>query len=141
MASEQEMLAEIKGTTLRVYLYLAKKGEASPREVQRALKMKSPSTAFYHLEKLLRLGVVEKKPGGVYVLSSRVRAFPLDLYLNLLGLQLPRWIPYALFFTIATIVYAVLTYPKVNLLAVLLGGLAALFFWYESWRILRRKII
>ena len=41
--------AELKGNTLRVYIYALKKRRVGVREVQRALLMSKPSLAQYHL--------------------------------------------------------------------------------------------
>ncbi|RLE50637.1 MAG: hypothetical protein DRJ31_00350 [Candidatus Methanomethylicota archaeon] len=134
---EDRLLAELKGTTLRVYLLLASRGEVSPREVQRALRMKSPSTAFYHLDKLVNLGIAEKLPGGVYVISKRVSIGPLALYANILGLQIPRLVPYAIFFTILCTGFLLFFQPPIGYLASLVAGLSAAIFWVESLLIMR----
>ncbi|HYB84738.1 MAG TPA: hypothetical protein VED86_05360, partial [archaeon] len=48
----------IRGNTTRVYLFVLKNGPCELREVQRALKLSTPSLAFYHLSRLVQSGVV-----------------------------------------------------------------------------------
>ena len=43
---------EIRGNTLKVYLYLLKHGPSELREIQRSLNLSSASLASYHLGKL-----------------------------------------------------------------------------------------
>jgi len=58
----------LKGTTLRVYRYLYRAGAPTGiHNVQRALKLSSPSVAEYHIKKLLRAGLVQEKDGGYSV--------------------------------------------------------------------------
>jgi DNA-binding transcriptional ArsR family regulator len=62
----------LKGTTLRVYKYLFKIGRpASVRDVQRALGLSSPSVAEYHLDKLLRAGMIISNVDG-YLVERRM---------------------------------------------------------------------
>ncbi len=57
----------VGGTALKIYAYLLRHGPAGPREVARALGLRSPSLAYYHLRRLEELGLVRKLPGGEYV--------------------------------------------------------------------------
>jgi DNA-binding transcriptional ArsR family regulator len=67
-AVESVLEKEVAGeyTTFRVYLYVFKRGEASPRQVHQKLGLSSPSLALHHLEKLRRLGLVSKDEHGKY---------------------------------------------------------------------------
>ena len=57
--------ASLKGTTYRVYRYMYRAGKpVRVNDVQRDLKLSSPSVAQYHLKKLLRLGLVKEVPEG-----------------------------------------------------------------------------
>ena len=52
---------ELEGTTLNVYAYLVKEGNpVGPREVMRAANLSSPSVAYWHLQKLEALGLLDK---------------------------------------------------------------------------------
>ena len=58
----------LKGTTLRVYRFIFKEGNpVRIYEIQRALKMSSPSLAQYHVSKLLRAGLVKESENGYTV--------------------------------------------------------------------------
>jgi predicted DNA-binding transcriptional regulator len=55
----------LKGTTLAVYRFIFRRGEAvGPHEIQRGLGLSSPSVASYHLEKLLRAGLIREVDHG-----------------------------------------------------------------------------
>ena len=62
--------AELKGNTLRVYVYALKKRKVGVREVQRALLMSNPSLAQYHLNKLKDLGLVSENNGEYEVVGE-----------------------------------------------------------------------
>jgi len=58
----------LKGTTLKVYRFLLKSGKpVGVREVQRALRLSSPSLAAYHLSKLEEAGLLRREKGNYSV--------------------------------------------------------------------------
>jgi hypothetical protein len=58
----------LKGTTLRVYKFIFKEGNpVRNNEVQRALRLSSPSLAQYHISKLLRAGLIKESENGYTV--------------------------------------------------------------------------
>jgi hypothetical protein len=64
---------ELEGTTLNVYAYLVKEGNpVGPREVMRAANLSSPSVAYWHLQKLEALGLLDKNKYGEYVVKERI---------------------------------------------------------------------
>ena len=130
----------LRGKTLTVYLYLLKHGKASGvREIQKSLGFSSPSVAFHHLDKLVELGVVEKDQYDRYVLAKKVDTGILHSFVSVAGLTLPRLGFYAAFFTTIAVAYLLLDRGALDLYAVVgtVGG--ALVFWYETWRVWRRK--
>jgi len=130
--------AELKGNTLRVYVYALKKRKVGVREVQRALLMSNPSLAQYHLNKLKELGLVSEN-NGEYEVSSEVKVDVMRDFLRVGTLIVPRFIFYAAFFSVIAgyLTYVALPYfgvvPIVEWFA---GGLivAAAAFWYEAFR-------
>jgi len=74
--------AKLRGRTLLVYWFLLRSPRLSVgvREVQRALGFSSPSVAAHHLEKLVSLGLVEKRVTGEYVLRREVKVVVLRLF-------------------------------------------------------------
>ena len=72
---EEKFESSLKGNTLRVYWMMLKSGidtAVGVRQVQRTLGFSSPTLAAYHLDKLVELGLVEKKHGE-YHLERRVK--------------------------------------------------------------------
>jgi hypothetical protein len=66
--AESVLEREVGGeyTTFKVYLYVIRTGDVSPREVYHKLGMSSPSLALHHLEKLEKLGLVSRDEHGKY---------------------------------------------------------------------------
>jgi len=139
---KKEKTKVLTGTTLRVYITLLKtKRPMGPREIQRLLGMKSPSTAAYHLNKLVDMGFVEKVKGGNFKAIENPDALPLTLYSIVAGQMIPRTLPYALMFTSMLLAYLILKYPDYDLYATTFGLIGVIAFWIEtirSWLLLRR---
>jgi len=135
--------SELRGSTLRVYWYLFKKGEGvGVREVQRALGMSSPSTALHHLDKLRRLGLIEKDSFGQYVMLKEVKVGVLRFFTKLGTLVLPRYLFYAAFFSTSLLIYLYregFTGSVHNVMALIFGLSGAVVCWYETARIWRER--
>mgnify|MGYP001587679467 CR=1 FL=1 len=107
--SSEDVEDILKGLTLRVYHYVLKnKKETGIREVQRALKLSSPTLAVYHLEKLEQAGLIKKGATG-YVVD---RVYLRNL-VRLRRLLVPRYFFFALFFSLAVVVELVVFRPVV----------------------------
>ena len=142
---QERVESELRGSTLRVYWYLFKKGEGvGVREVQRALGMASPSTALHHLEKLKELGLIEKDRYGQYVMLKDVRVGALRSFTRLGTLILPRYTFYAAFFSTSLLVYVLregFAGSVHNVMALVFGLSAAAVSWYETARIWLERFI
>lgn len=139
-ASRERVDYELRGKTLTVYLYLLKHGKAvGVREVQKELGFSSPSVAFHHLDKLIGLGVVEKDEYDRYLLARKVDSGILHSFVSIAGLNLPRLGFYAAFFTTIAVAYFAVNQSALDLYALIgtVGGAAI--FWYEAWRVWKRK--
>lgn len=139
-SSREKVEYALRGKTLTVYLYILKHGKAvGVREVQKSLGFSSPSVAFHHLDKLVELGVVEKDEYERYVLAKKVDTGILSSFVSIGGLTLPRLGFYAAFFTTIVAAYISANRGSLDLYALIgtLGGAAV--FWYEAWRVWRRK--
>ena len=139
---EEKLAAELKGNTLRVYWYLLKSGGSSVgvRETQRALSFSSPQLAAYHLDKLVELGLVERKRGE-YFLAKTVKVGVLKQFMKFGGFLIPRYVFYAATFTTLLILYLskfeqVNFYSVFALMALVLG---AVIFWCETVTAWRQK--
>ncbi|MDG6222092.1 MAG: winged helix-turn-helix domain-containing protein [Candidatus Bathyarchaeota archaeon] len=99
----------LSGTTLKIYLFLIKKGRpVGVREVQRALKLSSASVAVYHLNKLEEAEFVQKEKGNYttckVMLKDKVRV---SHYL------IPRYFFYAIFTALILIIELAFFKPAV----------------------------
>lgn len=87
---------ELEGTTLNIYAYLIKEGKpVGPREVMRANSLNSPSTAYWHLQKLEGLGLLAKNDYGEYIVKEKVSV---SGHLWIGRTLMPRLIFYSFFF-------------------------------------------
>jgi hypothetical protein len=86
----------LQGNTLRVYWAMLQdsKGSVGPRDIQRKLGFSSPNLAFYHLDKLVELGLAEKKLGE-YFLLDKVNVGVFKQFMKIGRYILPRQILYA----------------------------------------------
>jgi predicted DNA-binding transcriptional regulator len=103
--------AELKGNTLRVYVYTLKNRKVGVRQVQRALMMSNPSLAQYHLNKLKELGLVAEN-NGEYEVLNEVNVSVMKDFLRVGTLLVPRFVFYAVLFTVFA---AYLTYASYQL--------------------------
>lgn len=132
----------IKGTTLEIYYYiLRKKSSVGVREVQRELSLSSPSVASYHLEKLVELNVITKSATGNYEIRQKLDIGTLNQFILIGNYTLPRFLFYAVFFTVISIGYILLFFNlplTTSKLFVLIFSFGSTFiFWFEtvkSWK-------
>jgi len=141
---EEELDAELKGNTLRVYLHVLKSpGKVGAREVQRALGFSSPTLAVHHLDKLTELGLVEKRDGE-YSLARLVKVGVLKQFIVVSSFMLPRHFFYASMFSTLLILYvaSLLCFEKASLssiFALAFGIIGMVVSWYETIRVWREK--
>jgi hypothetical protein len=137
---EERIEYELRGKTLQVYLYILRTGGAvGVREVQKELGFSSPSVAFHHLDKLINLGILEKDQYDRYVIAKKVDAGILQAFVSVGGLQLPRLGFYAAFFSTLTVAYLLTSLGILNLYALIVSVGGSAVFWYEAWRVWRKK--
>jgi len=146
LTSRDERAISISGTTLKVYVYMLKAGRpVGVREVQRALGFKSPSTALYHISKLVDHGLAVKEGDGYRAISTSSIS-TLVMFKRLGRLMVPRLFFYAIFFTISTILFsitALLTntlFSFSGLFALIMCILASAFMWIETIRLWKRGL-
>ncbi|MHA1616645.1 MAG: ArsR family transcriptional regulator [Candidatus Njordarchaeales archaeon] len=91
MSSSEDIL---RGNTLRIYLYMLRKREpVGVREIMRALGLRNPSLAHYHLNKLVQAGYV-KQQGSKYILVKQVKIGILKQIMIIQGILFPRFALY-----------------------------------------------
>jgi predicted DNA-binding transcriptional regulator len=105
--SSQRLDDSLKGTTLRVYRYMLKNGKPlGITDIQKALGLSSPSVAQYHIQKLLRLGLVrEEQPG--YVVDKVV----FENVIRIRRVSIPIQTAYVAFFGAALFILLVFLRP------------------------------
>jgi predicted DNA-binding transcriptional regulator len=135
---------ELKGKTLLVYWHLLKTPTTGVgvREIQRTLHFSSPSIAAHHLEKLMTLGLVDKKGTGEYYLTQEVKIGLLRFFTRLGRFLIPRYLFYSIFFSTMLTVYAIFyghTGSIHNLVALVFGASASIILWFETIRLWREK--
>lgn len=137
------MLSELTGNTLYVYWYLFKKKQnpTGVREVQRALGFSSSSSADYHLQKLMEMGLIDKDTFGNYRIKKAVKVGVMNSFLFVGGLAFPKHLLYSIS-TSAMIVLFLLLFVEVLspivFAALSPGILAAAIFWYETLIVWKR---
>jgi DNA-binding transcriptional ArsR family regulator len=132
--------AELRGRTLRAYLFILKSPKSiGVRELQRALGLSSPSVAYHHLDKLTRMGLVEKDQYGEYFSVKNVNVNVLQAFTQIGRLLVPRFIFYAVFFTTLLLGYILVFLNNLNSFAVAFGLFASLFAWYETYRTWKKR--
>ncbi len=140
--SKENVAAELKGNTLRMYCYLVQcsGNNAGPRQIQRELGFKSPALASYHLDKLLDLGLV-KKNQGEYQLTEVVEVGVLKQFMKVGSFMIPRYITYA---TMISVLFGffLTQFQDINFYSIfglIFGGLSTGIFWYETFRVWQTK--
>jgi len=105
--SQDDMEALLKGTTWKVYKYVLENGPTGLREIQKSLRLSTPSLALYHLNKLEEEGIIKKDEQGYtatkILLRNRVKV---KRWL------VPRYFFYSLFMIAAIIVQASIFRPR-----------------------------
>ena len=132
--------SELRGRTLRAYLFMLKNAKpVGVRELQRALGLSSPSVAYHHLDKLIRMGLIEKDQYGEYALVKSASVDVLQAFTQVGKLFVPRFTFYAVFFTTLFVGYLVIFIGNPNLFAIAFGLFACLFAWYETIRTWKKR--
>lgn len=110
------------------------------RETQRELGFSSPALAVYHLDKLVDLGLVEKKYGE-YRLLRKVDVGILRQFIRLGTFILPRYTLYAMLFSTLLIFYStqVRVFNFYSVFALVFGVLGTGIMWYEALRTWQRR--
>ena len=130
--------AQLKGNTLRVYVYALKKDHVGVREVQRALGLSNPSLAQYHLNKLRELGLL-REDNGEYEVMGEVKVDVMRDFLRIGSSLIPRFVFYAVFFTTVVAYMGWITATDYSGVPIAWWFIALLafacgVFWFESIR-------
>jgi DNA-binding transcriptional ArsR family regulator len=130
---------EIRGNTLKVYLYLLKHGPSELREVQRALDLSSASLASYHLGKLDEAGYVSQDETGKYFAVKDASTKVLEGYSKVGSAVVPQLFFFSLLFTILIVFFSIeFFFGSGFTIWIIIVSIAMItVFWYETvvlWR-------
>ncbi len=133
----------MESTTFKIYKYMVLHGRpVGVRELQRKLKLSSPSLVSYHLSKLEKMGLVSKRSDNKYVVKKLVRIDTLAFFIKMGRISLPRFLFYSVFFTGMLLVYVFVYYPHVLTESYIVGFIialaAAIICWYETFQFLMK---
>jgi len=131
---------EIRGNTLKVYLFLLKHGPSELREIQRGLDLSSASLASYHLGKLEEANYVKQDEQGKYFAVKDASVKVLEGYSKVGSAIVPQLFFFSLLFTIlaAFFSYEALYGSGFTLYLVLVSSAMVAVFWYETLILWRR---
>jgi len=139
---EMPVSDEIRGNTLRVFVYLVKNGPSELREVQRGIGLSTPSLASYHLGKLVASGYARQDEIGKYLATGESSTKILEGYSKIGSTIVPQLFFFTVLFTILTAFFSFETLYSLGysdyLVAVSAGMVAAL--WYETLRLWRKLV-
>ena len=132
--------SDIRGNTLRVYVYLLRSGASELRDVQRALDLSTPSLASYHLGRLVEAGYATQDEHGRYLVVQGATNAILDGYTKLGGVVVPQLLFFSVLFSalIGFFAFMSLSYASYVPLLVAVSAAMVVVFWYETARLWRR---
>jgi hypothetical protein len=145
-APERDPRFSLRGNTLRVYMHILRSSNGNSsiwvREIQKELRLSSPTLAKYHLEKLAGMGLLMQNGDASYSLLKKVRVDVLQPFIWLGSYIIPRLFTYAVMISILFTFIVVSVIPSGNLkeldfFAIVLGGGSLFALWFEtllSWR-------
>lgn len=82
----------LQGKALKIYWYLLTHRRAGVRRIQRALKISSPGTVSYQIEKLMDAGIITKnQKDGKYYVKKEVKKGILGFYFHIGIFMIPRF--------------------------------------------------
>jgi len=121
----------VTGTALRIYLALLSSSKPlGVRELQEVVKLRSPSTVKYHLDRLRSYSLVRQLPDGKYEAVKSDDPL-LSIYFFLRNSPIPRLIPASFAFTVFLVTYMLL-YGSVDPVVLVATLLFAGYVMYEG---------
>jgi hypothetical protein len=134
---------EIRGNTLKVYMYLLKHGQSELRDVQRGLNLSSGSLASYHLGKLVEAGYAKQDEYGRYSAVKEASERILEGYSRIGPAIVPQFFFFSLLFTILVVFFSIETWIGFPFVPYLIGVSIAMLvvFWFETIRLWRKLAV
>ena len=131
---------EIKGNTLRVYLYILQHGPCELKDVQGGLQFSTASLASYHLRRLIEAGYASQDGYGRYVATKDNTRQLLEGYVKVGAVVVPQLLFVSVLFTVVIVYFSYMAEASSSYVPFLLGASLALVLvvWYETARESRR---
>ncbi|MHA2427517.1 MAG: helix-turn-helix domain-containing protein [Candidatus Hermodarchaeia archaeon] len=141
---QQRYQREPDRNTLLAYWYLCSchEEEGGARAVQKALGFSSPSTAVFHLEKLVDLGLVEKRRDGQYQILRYEKFGLMKQFFKFQSWWIPKHLVYALITTaiiLIVIPFLFLLIGSLVFVALFPAILSVVIQWYEAVLVWKRR--
>ncbi len=134
---------DIRGNTLKVYLYLLKHGPSELRDIQHGLNFSSASLVSYHLGKLSEMGFAKQDAYGKYFAVKEAADKILEGYSKIGPAVVPQLFFFSLLFTILVVFFAVEIWSGASFVPYLIGVSFAMLvvFWFETIRLWRKLAV
>jgi len=131
---------EVRGNTLKTYLYLLKHGPSELREVQRVLDLSSASLASYHLGKLMEAGYAGQDETGKYFAIKDASTKVLEGYSKVGPAVVPQLFFFSVLFTILVAFFSFEFFfgSGFTLWLIIVSFAMIAVFWYETVVLLRK---
>ena len=141
MGNSNPSAPTIRGNTVRVYLFVLRNGPCELRDVQRALKLSTPSLAFYHLSRLVQAGNLKRTEDGRYIAVTDISADLLDGYVKFGRRIIPQLFFLTIMFTAILAFYFYLIWRApldLDDAVTIVYALSVIVLWYETIKVWRR---
>ena len=149
---QQKQSMSLSGTTLKVYRYLYRTGRpVGIRDIQRGIRLSSPSVAEYHVKKLLAMGIVkeeEKEDGNSSPTSSSRFLVDRRVFESMIRIRrtiIPLQIGYSVFFGTGFLLMLLPFRSRIlsggYIFALAMIACACLIFGYQAFRALQSNKI
>ncbi|MDG6899495.1 MAG: hypothetical protein JRN59_04985 [Nitrososphaerota archaeon] len=131
---------EVRGNTLRVYLYVLQHGPCELKDVQSGLGFSTASLASYHLKRLIDGGYAAQDNYGRYLASKDAAGQILEGYVKVGAVVVPQLLFVSVLFTLLVGYFSAMSYGSVSYVPLLILASLALVavVWYETARVWRR---
>ncbi|MDG7010387.1 MAG: hypothetical protein JRM71_06290 [Nitrososphaerota archaeon] len=139
-AGSPEAGPELRGNTLRVYLYILQHGPCELKDVQGGLGFSTASLASYHLGRLIDRGYASQDTYGRYLAAKDATGQILEGYVKVGTVVVPQLLFVSVLFTVLVSYFSVMTYRSASYVPLLVASSVALVavVWYETTRVWRR---
>ena len=131
---------EIRGNTLRVYLYILQHGPCELKDVQGGLQFSTASLASYHLKRLIDAGYASQDAYGRYLAAKDATTQLLEGYVKVGTVVVPQLLFISVLFTALVAYFSYMAAISPSYFPFLVGVSLALVAvaWYETARVWRR---